>query len=131
MFFIGLVYFIILALILTAIFSYGFNIRGPWGSFWAFFAIIFLAVWAADIWITPFGPYYNEVYWLPPLIVGVLIAILLAAATPTRRSRRTTDTHPPATEYETDAVAATLGILFWILLALFIISIVIGLVTIW
>ncbi|NJK86434.1 MAG: hypothetical protein HC906_11165 [Bacteroidales bacterium] len=40
------------------------------------------SIWLADLWITPFGPYWNNIYWFPPLMVGILVALILAAATP-------------------------------------------------
>jgi len=128
MFYLGFIYLIVLAVLLSLMFSYGFRMRGPWGSFWSFFAIIFLAVWAADIWITPFGPYWYNINWFPPLVVGVLFAVLLAAATPSSRSKRKSgSTHPPSTEFESNAIATTLGVFFWLLLTLFILAIIIGL----
>ncbi len=131
MYLFGVIYFIVLALLITALFSYGFSVRGPWGNFWAFFIIVFLAVWAADLWVTPFGPYWYEVNWFPPLIVGVLIAILLAAATPSRRRGQKIEEPKPEEiakrEYEKEAVAVTLGSLFWLILTLFVVTIIIGL----
>ena len=127
MFFLGITYLIFLALFLTAMFSYGFRMRGPWGSFWSFFAIIFLVVWASDVWVTLFGPYWNEVYWFPPLVVGVLVALLMASVTPRTKPPQGTKTHPPATRFESEAVAVTVGSIFWLLLVLLILSIVIGL----
>ncbi len=124
----GLVYLVVLALLLSAMSTYGFRMRGPWGSFWTFFAIVFLAVWAADIWVTPFGPYWFGINWFPPLVVGVLITLLLAATTPSKRGKRKEGgMHPPATKFETEVVGITLGVFFWLLLSFFIISIILGL----
>ncbi|MFW6226518.1 MAG: hypothetical protein ACOC31_00285 [Bacteroidota bacterium] len=122
--YLGIFYFIFLALAITALFSYGFRSRGPWGSFWTFFLILFLAIWAADVWIAPTGPYWGDIYWFPPLAVGLHIALLLAAATPSPRARAEADVS--ASEDETDAVVA-IGGFFWIILILLFIAAIAGL----
>lgn len=123
----SLIYLFVIALIISAIFSYGFRTRGPWGSFWIFFIILFLGIWAADIWFPEVGPYWGEVYWFPPLAIGILIALILAAATPpAERPPREAARKEESTLPEGPGFVA-LGIFFWALLIILIAVVLIGL----
>lgn len=124
---------LIIAVVLVLIFSYGFNSRGPWGSFWTFFLILFLGIWAAAMWVNPAGPYVYGIAWLPALLVGITLALLLAAATPTNTRTTSTTTADPdraraTARPEDDAAAAAVGVFFWGLLILFFIIIIIGII---
>lgn len=124
---------LIIAVLLVLIFSFGFNSRGPWGSFWTFFLILFLGIWAAAIWARPAGPYIYGIAWLPALLVGITLALLLAAATPTdTRTTRTTTTDPDRVRAtarpEDDSAAVAVGAFFWTLLILFFIIVLIGII---
>jgi hypothetical protein len=79
MFFIDLVFVLFLALILTLIFAVGFRRRSLGGGLIVFFLVLFLATWAGGVWITPFGPVWWGVSWLPFIFVGLVIALLLTA----------------------------------------------------
>lgn len=124
---IGLLYLFGITTLITLFFGFALSIRGPWGSFWTFFIVILLGVMAADLWITPIGPYYGDIYWFPPLAAGLFIALLLAAATPSPRTRSKLEqqTHELAEE---SAVALALGSFFWLLFAFMLILIIIGIV---
>ncbi|MFP4547842.1 MAG: hypothetical protein ACLFQM_06895 [Fidelibacterota bacterium] len=86
MFFLELLIAILVAILLTAIFS-RFNRVGPWSGFLWFFLIIFLFSWAGGVWVEPYGPAIRDVYWLPFLFFGLMLAFLLAAVTPPRKPR--------------------------------------------
>jgi len=73
---------LIIGVVLTFVFALGFRRRGPWASILLFFLVIFLGSWAAGIWVGPLGPALWGVYWLPALMVGLVLALLLAAAFP-------------------------------------------------
>lgn len=75
---------IVVALLITAVFSYGFRSRGPWGTFWTFFLVLLLGIWLVAIWIQPIGPVWYRIAWVDLLFVGLLFALLLAASTPTK-----------------------------------------------
>ncbi|GMU21732.1 MAG: hypothetical protein AMXMBFR13_18220 [Phycisphaerae bacterium] len=52
------------------------------------FFILLAASWAGGIWLTPFGPILWGVYWLPFLLVGLIVALLIGSmAAPARRPR--------------------------------------------
>jgi hypothetical protein len=121
----GLLYLVGIALLITLFFSFILRIRGPWGSFWTFFVITLLGVAAAGMWIQPVGPVYWETYWLPPLAVGLLIALILAATTPSPRTRSelAQERNKIAKEHA-DSVAV--GIFFWFLLIIMLVIVVLG-----
>jgi hypothetical protein len=121
----GLLYLFVVALIITLFFGYALSVRGPWGSFWTFFVVILLAVMAADLWMAPIGPYYRDVYWFPPLGVGLLIALLLAATTPSPQTRSKLELQNKE-PVEENAVALALGGFFWLLFAFMITVVIFG-----
>jgi hypothetical protein len=123
--FIGLLYWLIIALLITIFFSSLLRMPGPWGKAWTFFIVILLAVIAAGLWIQPAGPLYRDIYYMPPLVVGILVALLLAAATPSPRARTALDRSEKKEEKRENDFYA-LGIFFWILFALMLIILAIG-----
>ncbi|MGK7397428.1 MAG: hypothetical protein ACNS62_22820 [Candidatus Cyclobacteriaceae bacterium M3_2C_046] len=119
---------LIIAVIIGLIFSFIFSIRGPWGSFWTFFIIILLGVWAADLWLTPVGPVLWNVAWIPLFFVGVVLALLLAASD-TRaapRGKTKAETEADVTQGDPDA-AAKITAVFWIIMLFLLVAVVIGL----
>ena len=77
------------------------------------FFIIFITTWAVGGWMTPFGPAILGIYWLPFLLIGLVVALILAAAVPPRRPRSAREAVRQA---ETASEAqAPLGAFFWIL----------------
>lgn len=131
----GFIGALVIALIVAAVFYYGFNRRGPWGAFWTFLLILFFAAWAGSFWIEPAGPVIWGFAWLPLFFWVFIVALIIGVATgedrtssryDTTRTSETTETEVSETEAGT---AAALGIFFWILLALLIVAIIIGLLT--
>jgi hypothetical protein len=116
MFFVDLLFALAVALLLTAIFTAGFRNRGPWGMWWVFLLVIFLGTWAGGLWLAPFGPTLFDVAWLPFLFVGLLVALLLAAAVPLARPPRTYGEAAVAEARAEEAAIAAFSIFFWILL---------------
>lgn len=83
MLFLGdLIFALIIAVLLTLVIAVLFGRRGPWASISIFFLVVFLAAWAAGKWIHPVGPAWYGVFWLPFLMFGLVVALLLAAAIP-------------------------------------------------
>jgi hypothetical protein len=104
---------LVIALLFTAIFVGRCCRRGPWASLWTFFVILFLATWAGGLWITPFGPLIFGIYWMPFLLIGLLVALLLAAAEPVCPPRTTKEAVEQAKEEI--AVERTINAFFWVL----------------
>jgi hypothetical protein len=122
MFLTDLIVAVAIALLLTAIFSFGFRRIGPWRSVWIFFLILFLAAWAGGIWLTPVGFSLWGVNWLGFFLVGLIFALLLAAISPASSSTVELKTRQEA---ETEATMATaLSVFFWILLFVFLVAII-------
>lgn len=123
--FLAIIYLLIVAIAITLVFSLLLRLRGPWGSIWATFIIILFAVIAASFWVEPAGPLYRDIYYMPPLVVGILVALLLAAATPSPRTRSKLDRTEREKEKE-EADFYSVGIFFWILFAVMLVVLGIG-----
>jgi hypothetical protein len=125
----GFIWDVIVALVigvgLTVIFTLGFRRRGPWANVLLFFLVVFLGTWTAGIWIPPVGPSLLGIYWLSPLMVGLILALLLAAAFPAiprRRSREEIELKPEVPS----PVVVAVDVFFIVLLILFGTVIMIG-----
>jgi hypothetical protein len=127
-FLVDVLFALVFALLLTGIFTATFRRRGPWDIWWGFLLVIFLGIWAAGLWITPvpFGPTWLTLSWLPALIVGVFLALLLAAATPPQppRTPRTRRAAPGEEVEETTLIA--LDVFFWVLVVGMVLSIILA-----
>jgi NADH:ubiquinone oxidoreductase subunit 6 (subunit J) len=89
------------------------------------FFILFLGTWAGGLWITPFGSPWLGVYWMPFLVAGLFVALLVAATDQSsRRSYERKETEPDHVEHA--ALATAFGLLFWILIMALAIAIVAG-----
>lgn len=63
------------------LFAIALQYRGPWNSVVWFFVVVLLATWAGGVWLTPAGPMVRGFHWLPFLMTGLIVSLLLAAAT--------------------------------------------------
>lgn len=142
--FLEILLILVIALVIGAIFYYGFGRRGPYGAFWAFLLILFLAGLAGRFWITPAGPVVWGFAWLPLIFWVFIIALLIGAATPTEdeevdpardqerivsrtdATRSARDRRIAEDRAESAGALAVFGIFFWILLLLLIIAIIAG-----
>jgi hypothetical protein len=122
--FMPVVFAFFLALLLSLFLVYGFRNRGPWGSVWTFWLILFLGIWAAALWVYPTGPMLYGVSWIPLLFVGFFFAILLLAAIPTRSSRQPGVDEEAYTQISSETRA--LSIFFWLLVLILVIAIILG-----
>jgi len=91
-----------------------FGTRGPWSSLWWFFLVVSLFSWAGGIWLVPFGPQWRGRGWLPIICMGILISLLLAAASP-RTSHKHRDKHEMTTAHGDTRVA--IDVLVWAVIA--------------
>ena len=74
------------------------------------------------MWLVPIGPPLWGVSWLGFLILGVVVAALLAASTPRRQGLPVT----PEKGGTTEAVAVTLGLFFYLAIFLLLLGVVAG-----
>ena len=126
MIFFELLGILLIALVVGLLFSLAFKVRGPWGSFWTIFVIVLLAVWAADLWLTPAGPVLWDLAWIPLIFVAIVVALLLAAAeSGVKKSKLPVKNKDEVTSKEADA-ASKVSAMFWIILLFLILAIVAG-----
>lgn len=109
-----------MALFLTFVFA-ALSGRGPWRTLFIFFFIIFLAGWAGQLWITPFGPVVLGVSWMPLIFVSVIFSFLIIALSNPEKNPAGNDAVSSGAE-----AVLTLGMFFWFLILILISSIVIG-----
>lgn len=87
-------------------------------GFLFYFVLLFLAMWAGALWITPFGPVIYGAAILPILMVAVLISLLIVVSAMTPFERDTLRT--PTTPGERKAVMVAFGVFFWIVVVVLI-----------
>jgi hypothetical protein len=119
----------LVSLILTVVSVFFLGKRGPWGSIWSFFLVLFLILATVSIYVAPIGPEYWGVAWIPITIAGILVTILLIAAMPhpdygNTRANKTEDVTRPVSK--SDLPATPVGRFFWVLIILFAIAIMVG-----
>lgn len=120
----------LIALVLTISSAFFLGNRGPWGSMWTFFLVLFLALSTVSIYVAPIGPMYRGIAWVPIVVAGVIVTVLLIAAMP-----HSVDKKPARGEKEGDDITASaefpttpVGRFFWVLIILLVIAIIIGMV---
>jgi hypothetical protein len=127
----GIVVAIIVASIISMLFFYGFSEKGPWGTFWTFFVVILLTVWAASFWIMPTGMRLWGVEWILLFILGIMVALLLTSI-----SRRKgydpeedeLDEDVPRSKKRKEDDKLSLGWLVWLFMGLILLAAILGLV---
>jgi hypothetical protein len=119
--FIGILFSLFFAIILTALFSLVFKNTGPWGGFWIFFILLFFIALGAGEWAAPRGPAIWGYYWAPGLIAAIIFALLLAAAGAASSSseNRSKSTDAEKIDEEEEVVITTvIGVFFWVLIGI-------------
>ena len=94
------------------------------GGIAIFYVVIFLATWAGGLWIMPFGLAVAGVQWLPYLLIGLMVALLIAAVMPDRRETYVRDEGTGERLQAASEIA--LGAFFWLLLVVLILAILAG-----
>lgn len=127
MFFVSMLFALLMAAVFTLIFALGFRRPGPWSNALVFFLVIFLAAWAGGLWISPAGPVFYGIYWLPIILVAFLFAVLLAGVPPGRRPPHVkTISEAKAEAQQQQAAERAFDAFFWVLLIAFVGFIVLG-----
>ena len=115
----------LISLILTVTSVFFLGKRGPWGSIWTFFLVLFLTLWTVSIYAAPIGPLYWGVAWIPITIAGLIITALLISAMPHTHDAPDKDIGV-ATNATHRLPDRPVGKFFWVLIILFVIAIFIG-----
>jgi len=122
----GLVAALLISSLLTVISVFLLRKRGPWGSAWTLFLVIFLALWTVSIYLAPVGPTYYGVAWAPLIIAGILLTLLLIVSMPGANEWRDESVGP---EHRTKKdVPAKASRLFWVFIFLLAMAIMIGMI---
>lgn len=117
----------LIALILTISSVFFLGKRGPWGSIWTFFLVLFLTLWTVSIYVAPIGPVYWGIAWIPLVIAGLIICALLIAAMPNPGTTYSEpDVDVSGTRENTHGSTRGAGKFFWVLIVLVVIAIVVG-----
>jgi hypothetical protein len=93
--------------------------------------VLLLLMWLALVWIPPAGPVVLGVYWLGPLVVGLLLVFLLAAAAPPPRRLRKGE-EPKAGQDQLGGAGTTavfIDAMFWLFLLGAVALLTLGLLT--
>lgn len=131
----GILSVLLIAILISVVFFYAFNTKGPWGSFWTFFLVILFCVWIANLWIRPAGPIFYGIGWIILATTGLLVALLLAAVPSAHshqkevRTEKKQDVPDPESEtrYQNfSRTTATISGIFWILMVILLVIILLG-----
>jgi hypothetical protein len=120
----GLVAALVISSLLTLISVFLLKRKGPWGSAWTLFLVVFLTLWAVSIYIAPVGPIYQGVAWAPLVIAGVLLTILLIASMPGANQWR--DESIQTDSRQKSVPKKNTSRLFWVLIFLLAMAVMIG-----
>lgn len=122
--FIGILFALFFAIILTAVFRLVFKNTGPWAEFWAFFVLLFFVSLAAGEWAAPRGPSLWGYYWAPGLIAAFVVGLVIAAASPRsttkqkRRLKNEVEVEEEIREFEVGVTVVVFGVFYWILIVI-------------
>jgi len=77
---------LLFATILTGPVGWRHHRTENWAGAWLFMLLIFIPLlWLTILWIPPGGPLIMGVSWVAPVLVGLLLALLLASTAPPPR----------------------------------------------
>lgn len=117
----------LVALVLTVVSVFFLGRRGPWGSMWTFFLVLFLTLSTVSIYVAPIGPVYWGIAWIPIVVAGIIVTIMLIAAMPHPvRKDAGEDKEADEVYAKPDFPASPVGRFFWVLIIMFVIAIIIG-----
>jgi hypothetical protein len=135
MFWIPILLALLSAVIITAISSLVFRWKGPWDNVWAYFAILFIACWSASLWVEKSSPSVEARSWVPLggfvvlLVFGLVLSVKSRRLGPQARIPVKAWRDPSAGSAKTPSSTpedVTLGVFFWALLGLLLLSVIWG-----
>jgi hypothetical protein len=130
----GIIAALIIALSIAGLSVLIFKRKGPWGTLWTFFLLVFLALWAVSIYFRNIGPVYWGVAWLPLLFSAIILAALLISIVPDANhlrddSFKDADRDKFASVEKIRALSGPRsGSMFWLVVVILIVAIVVGMV---
>jgi hypothetical protein len=131
MIFADLLFAFLVALLLSVIFTLVFRRQGPWHSPLIFFVVVFMTAWAGGIWLAPIA-FSWRLYWIPFLVFGLIVALLIAAIAPPRPARQPSiearQGETPTKKKAVNALGETiagLGFFLWTFLLALVVTIII------
>lgn len=74
-----LIFALVIAFLFSSLFMLGYRRRLPGSVAGMVFIMIFLSVLAGGMWINPAGPVLFGVHWVSLILIGLVIALILAA----------------------------------------------------
>lgn len=131
----GIFSVLLVTILISTIFFYAFDTKGPWGSFWTFFIVVLLCVWIANLWIQPIGPLFYGIAWITLSIVGLLAALLLAAAPQSAHKKEPRIMNVQEADLNSESEkryqsfsrkTATISGIFWIVMIILLIVVILG-----
>jgi hypothetical protein len=117
---------LLMSLLFTLLAVFVFERRGPWGSAWTVFLLLFLSLWVISIYIAPIGPVYQGVSWVPLLVATILIGTLLLVSFPDSNHWRDESIDSSSGTGEQQTKPVRVNSFFWILIILLITAIITG-----
>jgi len=90
--------------------------------------ILLLGILVADLWLTPIGPVFWGISWVPILFFGFILALLLAAADSPSEKRRRYEAKKSGdvTKVGQEHTSLAFSAFFWVLLIFLAIAVLIG-----
>ncbi|MFW6312634.1 MAG: hypothetical protein ACOC2N_01970 [Spirochaetota bacterium] len=114
---------LVLGVLFAALIGVVFGVRSGAAGFLMLFLLFFLFAWAGGLWIGPLGPAFLGVYWLPGLVVTLLIFLLIGALS----YHRPVSTREAQAEIEARQAAEKIfGTLIWLVILGLMIAIVVA-----
>ena len=122
----GLLAALVVAVVMTGIIV-ALGRKGPWGTVWTFFLVLFLALWIVSLYVRAVGPVHFGIAWLPIVIGGLLLTVLLLAVVPDANFRRNERLQKEVEVDQSNELQSTgVGRFFWVLIFLMVAAIMIG-----
>lgn len=88
-----------------------------------FFFLLFPLIIAGSFWIGPHGPAFMGISWMPIIVLGVLLALLIAALSPREPKTGRQSTTAPEEPVVGAGVATVFGLMYFLLLFLIVVVI--------
>jgi hypothetical protein len=116
---------LLVAVIMTALFVWAFQVRRTWSDGFSFFIIVFLTSWAGGLWIRPLNPSAGQyVPWFPEFVVGLIASLLMSSSMPAwGRCSQQVETTVPAERRAPPVSLLTPA--YWVALFVLIVTIII------